>query len=108
MNYDYPYNNIRYLVHEISKIEYLLDKMKHNGLGYEQLRDLALNFTSTHQTENPRGFSEVGENKQLLIANVVCWLFTIRFQSKGRMNQSSIYILQYPCMYSLVHRILHL
>jgi hypothetical protein len=32
---------------------------------------LALNFASTHQTENPRGFSEVGENKQLLIAIVV-------------------------------------
>ncbi|GGW75559.1 hypothetical protein GCM10008085_29210 [Winogradskyella epiphytica] len=34
------------------------------------MRDLALNFASTHQTENPRGFSEVGENKQLLIAIV--------------------------------------
>ena len=32
---------------------------------------LALNFASTHQTENPRGFSEVGENMQLLIAIVV-------------------------------------
>tara|TARA_R110002124_G_scaffold210794_1_gene377230 strand:- start:977 stop:1096 length:120 start_codon:yes stop_codon:yes gene_type:complete len=31
---------------------------------------LALNFASTHQTENPQGFSEVGENKQLLIAIV--------------------------------------
>ncbi|PSG87310.1 hypothetical protein C7H52_11190 [Aurantibacter aestuarii] len=39
------------------------------------MRDLALNFTSTHQAENPRGFSEVGENKQLLIAIVVRWLF---------------------------------
>jgi len=35
------------------------------------LRGLAVNFASTHQTENPRGFSEVGENKQLLIAIVV-------------------------------------
>ena len=35
------------------------------------LRGLALNFASTHQTENPRGFSEVGENEQLLIAVVV-------------------------------------
>jgi len=35
------------------------------------LRDLAVSFTSTHQTENPQGFSEVGENKQLLIAIVV-------------------------------------
>jgi len=40
---------------------------------------IALNFASTHQTENPRDtseanwrkqFSEVGENKQLLIADV--------------------------------------
>ncbi len=46
-----------------------------NGLGYDQLRGLARNFTSTHQTENPRGFSEVSENKQLLIAIVTCWLF---------------------------------
>ncbi|OZV66252.1 hypothetical protein CA834_14520 [Winogradskyella aurantia] len=35
------------------------------------MRGLALNFASTHKTENPRGFSEVGENKQLLIAIVV-------------------------------------
>jgi hypothetical protein len=35
------------------------------------LRGLAINFASTHQAENPRGFSEVGENKQLLIAIVV-------------------------------------
>jgi hypothetical protein len=41
------------------------------------LRGLALNFASTHQAENPRGFSEVGENKQLLIANVgVSFYFT--------------------------------
>ena len=38
--------------------------------GYEQLRELAFNFACTRQTENPRGFSEVGENKQLLIAIV--------------------------------------
>ncbi|SHK07762.1 hypothetical protein, partial [Pseudozobellia thermophila] len=48
------------------------------GFSYEQLRSASdehserkakqLNFASTHQTENPRGFSEVGENKQLLIA----------------------------------------
>jgi len=35
------------------------------------LRGLALNFASTHQAENPQGFSEVGENKQLLIGIVV-------------------------------------
>jgi len=34
------------------------------------LRGLALNLASTNQAENPRGFSEVGENKQLLIAIV--------------------------------------
>ncbi|GGD97574.1 hypothetical protein GCM10011412_39570 [Maribacter cobaltidurans] len=34
------------------------------------MRGLAINFASTHQTENPRGFSEVGGNKQLLIAIV--------------------------------------
>ena len=38
--------------------------------------DLAVNFASTHQTKNPRGFSEVGENKQLLIA-IVGLLFFI-------------------------------
>ncbi len=32
---------------------------------------LALNLASRHQAENPHGFSEVGENKQLLIAIVV-------------------------------------
>ena len=53
-----------------------------NGLGYEELRGLALNFASTHQTENPLGFSEVSENKQLLIAIVVVCilLFQIFFQ----------------------------
>ncbi len=50
-----------------------------NGLGYELLRGLALNFASTHQTENPCGFSEVGENKQLLIAIVVSSFYLIRF-----------------------------
>tara|TARA_R110002072_G_scaffold250759_1_gene409543 strand:+ start:776 stop:901 length:126 start_codon:yes stop_codon:yes gene_type:complete len=34
-----------------------------------------INFASTHQAENPQGFSEVGENKQLLIAIVVLSLF---------------------------------
>ena len=41
------------------------------------MRGLALNFASTHQTENPRGFSEVGENQQLIIAIVVLSLFSI-------------------------------
>ena len=34
------------------------------------MRGLAQNFARTPQTENPHGFSEVGENKQLLIASV--------------------------------------
>ncbi|CAM1339187.1 conserved hypothetical protein [Tenacibaculum aestuarii] len=32
---------------------------------------MVFNFASTHQTENPRGFSEVSENMQLLIGDVV-------------------------------------
>jgi hypothetical protein len=46
-------------------------------LGYEYLRGLTLNFASTHQTENPRGFSEVEDNMQLLIAIVSCWLLIL-------------------------------
>ncbi|AUC14390.1 hypothetical protein BTO06_04175 [Tenacibaculum sp. SZ-18] len=34
------------------------------------MRGLTLNLASIHQTEYPRGFSEVGETKQLLIAIV--------------------------------------
>jgi len=49
-----------------------------NGLGYEKLRGLAINFASTHQTENPLGFSEVGENKQLLIAIVSKSIFQLK------------------------------
>jgi len=45
--------------------------MNGNGLGYELLRGLALNFASTHQVGNSAGISKVGENKQLLIAIVV-------------------------------------
>jgi len=41
------------------------------------LRGLAINFASAHQTENPQGFSEVGENKQLLIAIVVRSFFIL-------------------------------
>tara|TARA_R110002167_G_scaffold364296_1_gene586012 strand:- start:841 stop:954 length:114 start_codon:yes stop_codon:yes gene_type:complete len=36
---------------------------------------LALNLAGTHQARNPRGFPEVGENKQLLIAIVGCWIY---------------------------------
>ncbi|GFD96350.1 hypothetical protein KUL154_50830 [Alteromonas sp. KUL154] len=39
------------------------------------MRGLALNFESMHQAENPRGFSEVGDNKQLLITIVVHSIF---------------------------------
>jgi len=31
---------------------------------------LVLNFASTYQAKNPQGFSEVGEDKQLLIVIV--------------------------------------
>ncbi|GAL73386.1 hypothetical protein JCM19302_3667 [Jejuia pallidilutea] len=34
------------------------------------MRGLVLNFVIIHQAKNPRGFLEVGENKQLLIAIV--------------------------------------
>ena len=34
-------------------------------------KHLTLQVASTPQTENPHGFSKVGENKQLLIAIVV-------------------------------------
>ena len=45
--------------------------MLYNGLGYEQLRWLALSaFGGTHQTKNPRGFSKVVQNKQLAIASM--------------------------------------
>jgi hypothetical protein len=43
------------------------------------LRELARNFASSHQTENPRVFSEVRENKQLLIAIVDSFLFKFQF-----------------------------
>ena len=36
---------------------------------------VALNYARTHPPENPRGFSELGESKQLLIAIVVLSLF---------------------------------
>jgi hypothetical protein len=55
-----------------------------NGIGYEYLRGLAVNFTNTHQTENPRGFSEVGENKQLLIAIVVLSYFIYNIHFLGQ------------------------
>jgi len=44
------------------------------------LRGLAFNLASTHQAENPQGFSEVGKNKQLLIAIVGKRFLFIVFQ----------------------------
>ena len=38
---------------------------------YGLLRGLARNLANKNRIENPRGFSDVGGNKQLLIANFV-------------------------------------
>jgi hypothetical protein len=58
----------------------LLSFIVANGIGYEQLRGLARNFESTYQTENSCGFSEVGANKQLLIAILsLSYLYFSRF-----------------------------
>ena len=38
-----------------------------------------LYFFSTHPTENPRGLSEVGKNKQLLMAIVVHRFYSVVF-----------------------------
>ncbi len=38
---------------------------------------LALSLANIHQTENPREFSEVGENKQLLIALLSLVIYSI-------------------------------
>ena len=51
---------------------------------------LAPTFASTHQTENPRGFSEVDENKQLLIAIVVLSLFLFSFLVHYLRNYGSV------------------
>ncbi len=52
--------------------------MNVNGLGYDYLRGLAHNFTSTHQVGNSCGISKVGENKQLLIP-LLCFRYLILF-----------------------------
>jgi hypothetical protein len=41
------------------------------------LRGLGLKTASTYKIENPQGISKVGDNKQLLIAIVVCCLLII-------------------------------
>lgn len=51
--------------------------IEHNCLGYEYLRGLALNFTSTHQSENPQGFSEVGGNNDFVLHFTSCCVFVI-------------------------------
>ncbi|QCD61589.1 hypothetical protein B9C57_03070 [Tenacibaculum maritimum] len=59
------------------------------------MHGLALNFASTHQTENPRGFSEVDENKQLLITIVASsFLFSyVIVQSNCHINSFSCHTL---------------
>ena len=44
--------------------------VKGNVFVYDTLRGLARNLANKNRIENPRGFSEVDENKQLLIAIV--------------------------------------
>ena len=49
-----------------------------NGLGFDLLCSLLINLANTCQTENPYGFSEGQENKQLLIA-IVTASFLFRY-----------------------------
>lgn len=44
--------------------------MLHNVNVYDYWRVQAPNLANSNQLKNPRGFSEVGENKQVLIAIV--------------------------------------
>ena len=57
-----------------------------NDPGY-WLRGLAVDIASTHQAENPRGFSEVSENKLLLIAIFGISIYLSIF-SKSTINRS--------------------
>jgi len=52
--------------------------MHYNVFVYGLLRGLARNLANKNRIENPQGFSEVGENKQLLIAIVGISLFFIQ------------------------------
>jgi hypothetical protein len=57
--------------------------MHQNVFVYGLLSGLALNFASTHQTENLRGFSEVGENQAITYSHCcafVIFLFLIRLR----------------------------
>jgi len=62
---------------------------------------LALNFTSTHQTENLLGFSEVGENKQLLIA-IVCALHEQSNNIQHRKPPLGIFFIPNSAYFSVV------
>ncbi|ASV31495.1 hypothetical protein CJ263_15440 [Maribacter cobaltidurans] len=62
------------------------------------MRGLALNFASTHQTENPRGISKVGENKQLLIAIVVFSFFYSVCKIFNSFNFSTFSSLKLLCL----------
>jgi len=54
-----------------------------------KLRGFVIKFASTHQTENPRGFSEVGENKQLLIATVRQCYYSYSLNSNDKLSKLS-------------------
>ena len=51
---------------DVNRVSLWLKKSKNKktvgNTAYKKLFTLVLNFASTYQTENPRGFSEVGEN----------------------------------------------
>ena len=55
---------------------------------------LAVNFASSHQPENPQGFSEVGKDKQLLITIFVVasfyFFFSIVFSTVAQIGDLTI------------------
>ncbi|MAD96105.1 MAG: hypothetical protein CMB99_02150 [Flavobacteriaceae bacterium] len=56
------------------------------------MRGLVVNFASTHQAENPQGFSEVCENKQLLIAIVSNSFYSFFIKHLFHIFSNSIFI----------------
>lgn len=54
-----------------------------NSLGYEKLGCLTLNCASNHLTENPGVFSEIIENKQLLVT-ILSGIFYYRLNTGKR------------------------
>ena len=54
--------------------------------------DSATNLANTNRTENPRGFTEVGENKLLLIAIVGISLFIRHILHKAPNPLYSLYL----------------